>query len=67
MDETHMAIGLMQEAAARRRYRDDWEQDLYRLEQESANNEFKLRIVRAIGRILWPFRRPSALPRAVRV
>ena len=56
-----VAIGLLEEAAVRHRYGDDWEQDLQRLERESASNEFKLRIVAALAgiaqQVVAPFRK----------
>jgi hypothetical protein len=54
-----MAVGLLQEAQARARYRDDWERD-DRVLQASADRYERMQAIKAaMARIVHWFRRPT--------
>jgi hypothetical protein len=59
MENPFMAIGLLQEAQARARYHDDWEQDYLSLQEQSDRNQRSRAIWNALTSIVQLFRRPT--------
>lgn len=54
-----MAVGLLQEAQAQARYRDDWERDDRALQANADRYERMQAIKSAMARIVHWFRRPT--------